>query len=331
MFFIRADNAAAIASAAVAAGIILIREKQWKSLLANICGGLAGLAVIAVPVFLWFIVQNSLGQMIYSVFTYNIEYKMFPWEGENISLLSYIRNHYFKFYILFGFVLAADALRLKSFHRSVFFLLIGLLSCLLLINGRDFPHYFAMILPQIVLISMELFHIVAKTGFSKSKRILAGIVLTGLLLPSIIVAWRFQSIRIQENHYVYPEAVAAVECVFEKIPENEYGRIWSFNTWEYDWFYVDKQIIPDLPWFGCLQGTHFNMNPAMIPMVCEQLTEKNPARPLWIITVTDSIPDEVRRTFEDYYEEIPLPETAKPLHLYHAKMRNALPEKEAHK
>lgn len=72
--FIRVNNAVSIFAGVLTVGIYLIIQRKWQNILANILSGIAGLAVVAVPVCLYFWSHNALGDMLYGVFAYNLKY-----------------------------------------------------------------------------------------------------------------------------------------------------------------------------------------------------------------------------------------------------------------
>jgi len=72
--FIRLNNAVSICAGLLIIGIYLIIKRQWKNILENILTGLLGIAVVAVPVFAYFYVNNALEDMIYAVFLFNLNY-----------------------------------------------------------------------------------------------------------------------------------------------------------------------------------------------------------------------------------------------------------------
>ncbi|MBQ6343101.1 MAG: hypothetical protein IJI41_08275 [Anaerolineaceae bacterium] len=72
--FIRINNAVSIFAGVLIVGMYLIIQRKWKNILANILSGVMGLAVVAVPICLYFWRHNALGDMLYGVFSYNLKY-----------------------------------------------------------------------------------------------------------------------------------------------------------------------------------------------------------------------------------------------------------------
>ncbi len=72
--FIRINNAITICAGIIVIGIGLMIRKQWKNLFENFCFGLAGITVIAFPVFIWFLSKHALGEMLYVNYIYGFKY-----------------------------------------------------------------------------------------------------------------------------------------------------------------------------------------------------------------------------------------------------------------
>lgn len=72
--FIRINNSITLCAGLLVICIILLIKKQWKNLAGNIVFGLLGIAVITVPVFVYYLKKHALGEMLYASFIYNLNY-----------------------------------------------------------------------------------------------------------------------------------------------------------------------------------------------------------------------------------------------------------------
>lgn len=72
--FIRLNNTVSICTGLLSIGIFLIIKKQWKNIFENILFGLLGIALITIPIFVYFYWKQALNEMLYTIFTYNFIY-----------------------------------------------------------------------------------------------------------------------------------------------------------------------------------------------------------------------------------------------------------------
>ena len=72
--FIRINNSITLCAGLLVIGIILIIKKQWANLFKNIVFGLLGIAVITIPVFVYYLSKHALCEMLYASFIYNLNY-----------------------------------------------------------------------------------------------------------------------------------------------------------------------------------------------------------------------------------------------------------------
>ena len=72
--FTRINNAISICAGIVIIGIYLIYKRQWKNIFQNILSGVLGIAIITIPVMLYFQQKHALNDMLFAVFGFNFRY-----------------------------------------------------------------------------------------------------------------------------------------------------------------------------------------------------------------------------------------------------------------
>ncbi len=74
MAFIRVNNAVILCSLLLCIAICLIIDRHWGNLLLNLCAGVTGLAIVAIPICLYYHEKGALEDMLYATFLHNFMY-----------------------------------------------------------------------------------------------------------------------------------------------------------------------------------------------------------------------------------------------------------------
>ena len=72
--FSQVTNAVPIAAGILVVAIVLIWRKEWQNLGQNLLMGLGGMALVAVPLMIYFALQGALGEMFYAMLVFNFQY-----------------------------------------------------------------------------------------------------------------------------------------------------------------------------------------------------------------------------------------------------------------
>ena len=223
-FFIRPNDAVAwIGGLMAGLSAWLIFRKKYKNLILNILCFIGGFSLMATPILIYFGLYHALSDMWYGLIEFNIEYS-----GGIVSLIQSCLTKR-KLFSLFLFVLLF-LLIYTTKHRSLLFIITpSLVSAVLLMGSRVYPHYFICFTPFFLLFFCFLFH-----KFQNNYWVPV-IVCTFLLLggyynkryhvitPSII---QWYSVG---HRAIYQQS----NRLFDHIPECEKDSIWNNNlSWE---------------------------------------------------------------------------------------------------
>lgn len=143
---IRINNALIICSLVLCIAVDLAVKKQYKNLLANIIAGVAGIAIVAVPICVYFYVHGALYDMLYATFLYNLLY------AESSSHAAILSNRFPMFVVLYApllFSIVVFVLRQKQMSKSMFIALMVTsgLTLMMLIYANIYEHYFTLAIP----------------------------------------------------------------------------------------------------------------------------------------------------------------------------------------
>lgn len=143
-------NATGVCAFAVGIAIILIKQKEWNNLAKAIALFICGVAVVAVPFFIYFAVKNALSDFWYGFWTFSVKYAKNFKGGLTISLNSLLV--YSWPWLLVATTLASCATNKKNRIIRIPFLLAGIASAVYFVFTAGPLHYPMTTIPYIAII-----------------------------------------------------------------------------------------------------------------------------------------------------------------------------------
>ena len=283
--FIRVNNAVSICAGLLAVGMYLIFRKKWHNLWENILFGLLGIAAVAVPVCLYFLAKNALGDMFYGVFLYNLKYaaqrthKTFAGAELMDRYLPFIASYLL---VLFGLI------RNRRFRLlDGMMLLIITVNALMLWNSNIFLHYFIIYVP-VLLLTMLLYADLSLPS-----------------LPGILTAAAVLAFFVQEDIPLLsglPDAAGAPDrfAYAASIPEEDNDP--AMVLYASPEAYLNSGLIP-CSRYAAYHFAHFPVDPAMKE---EFLRDMHQNKPTWIVYLSgyEGIITEVKEMLDSEYEKV---------------------------
>ncbi|MBQ6505345.1 MAG: hypothetical protein IJI57_15675 [Flexilinea sp.] len=154
--FIRVNNAISIFCGAVVIGIYLISQKKWKNLFQNLLFGLAGVALITIPIIVYAWSEKIFDDMIYAIFFYNFIYL------KESTRITFTGLYFFQRYlplILSSFCIIISLIKTRSV-RLIDNIAIAMVAgnAIILIRSNIYLHYFTIFIPVFMFVMMLYFH-----------------------------------------------------------------------------------------------------------------------------------------------------------------------------
>ncbi len=282
--FIRINNAISICVLILCIGVILVKEKQWSNIVFNFFAGIAGIAVVALPVCLYFYVHDALNDMIYATFLHNLIYAK---EHTHAAILS-------KYFLNFVFMYAPGVFAVVIFalkagkDRNRLYISLAVSSAvtyLMLIYSNVYAHYFTLGIPLFavsVACAFPEFEIKSIKKFFKQGKI-ASVALTAIVcafaLLSIYSAGApfyktYISKSADEQYYQISESMKAV-------PEKERNSVIGYGVLAD--FYIHADVTPCYKYYTLQKWMTSEKRDVYGEFIEYLLTE----HPLWLVTRAD--------------------------------------------
>lgn len=307
--FIRLNNAVAVCGLLLGIIVVLILNNQWANLLINLVCGLAGLAVIAVPVCLYYYSRGALDDMIYGTFLHNLVY------AKNSTHYPILSSSFLYFLILFipGFY----AMRVfwkkwkNGKDRTYGALLFAtVLTYAMLAYTNVYLHYFMLGIPLVITAAAaeggRPFETVRKrivrvfTGkerFMAIKSDLAAFALTGITVIYILLAglsacapiYKTYLTDIARSEYDQVQDGAAI------IPEEERDSVIAYNVQASYYYHAD--LIPCYRYFTLQRW----MTTEKVNVNLEFMEYLEAEHPLWVIVPAEEGDMTIRAILDSSY------------------------------
>lgn len=283
----RLNNAATIGAGVLFVFIYLCYRKQGKNLVLNLLAGIGGMAIVWIPVFLYFYLHGSLDEMIYATFLHN-----FTIVGNTGHDSIFSSRGFITLYapmILSAALLAAEVIRNRKISAMD-----GLLGCLLVTNAaclliaNRFPHYFTIFCPVYLLFLFRYLRIHAKSVLFIAAVLCA---LLHLLPAAQRTVWQWKTVYVDHNPRY--ETVAAD---MQKIPEDERDSVIGFEIMAQD--YLAGDILPCYKYYT-LQNTWAITSPHIVNDFVEWVDQNEP---LWVIVAAGEENPDLFAVLQDKYE-----------------------------
>lgn len=278
---IRINNAFPICAGLAVTGLWLIWKRQWKNLMQNILAGLAGIICVLLPIMGWAYVRGALGEMIYAVFTYNLQYvqvrSFIPYRGEAF-ITRYLPLAAAGFILLLYWIRTRSVSLSELITAAIFGTAVWMLA-----DTNVYLHYFTMFIPVLFLI---LIHCSGETGIPETA-----------VLALLLVWFGWQNIQripgLVSLHRQGPLFTAAA-----RIPEEERESVIAVNLPPE--IYLNYKLEP-VSRFCAYQYVHFAIDTGMKDEFMETLYTTPPAWILAFCSGETKIP-EVQQLIDSSYE-----------------------------
>ena len=149
--FSRLTNALPILILALIILIYLIKQKAWANIFKNILAVIIGALIITVPIFIWFIANGELKEMLYATFIFNFKYmKARSLVPDVMRILRHTARYLLP--IIFAVVLqVAMIIKKKDVWLNVALLIQSIVAVAMQVTSALFPHYLIIWIPTIVI------------------------------------------------------------------------------------------------------------------------------------------------------------------------------------
>lgn len=279
---IRINNAISICAGLFVIGILLIMHRQWKNILQNILSGFAGILLVALPIFGWYLSKNAMDEMIYAAFIHAFKYSQTTAHSDNVW------STYGKQFIplITSLLLVMiHALRTKKVcFIDIIVVVIILMNFLFFLKFNSFLHYFAIIFP-VFLYSLALY-------VDTKARIewLLIIFIVVCFIPSIreSLYWSF----LDNTYPIFPTAD-------KYVPKKERDSMIAIDTTPA--VYLIKGMMP-VSRFAVWQTSTFDLEPEFKD---EFITDLQTKKPKWIVKTCEQTIKytEIQKIIDDNYSQ----------------------------
>lgn len=305
----RINNAALIGAILFTVSLSLIYKKQFKNLFLNAVAFLLGFVVSFTPMLAFYAYHGILQEMLSQVFLFGVCYSSEIGFAEKLYNLitinfSYILIMLLPVVVLFVFRVKSRRYWLLSFSAFA----LTLVACAM---GNGYVHYFALIIPNIILAAALLFRFMPqKTVFSmlktKRKKIIA-VSLSMILLAIGCVQPCKQSVDWVVNNL---SRIAVANFVSERprfryvreiksyIPEDDYDSVYAYDIRCSSW-YAQTGIFPANKYCDW-QAHYIELQPEIGDELAKWISEKSVK---WIVLPADKEvePPQIAQAIKENY------------------------------
>lgn len=297
---IRANNAAPAAAAMVALGLLMMFNREWKSLFRVVALSVAGMILFIAPFVLYFYLNDALDDFIYANITFQIEY------SGGVQITNSIKNFIKSTYLFILCFVCLVNIRKKIFTTGeiLTLMLISLGSVFVSCMSFAFSHYLISAIPAYVLIASVVLNM-HKYGILNKIIALSAFAL--LVLPFAKLShlmpcgeMNMGETSKEQNNIIYtPDYLR--NTILPLIPDSERNSCLVYGSFCSEYLALD--IIPCIKFF-CLQNTHTNPSHPHNYRLMYRLMHANP--PKWILLPNPSLylPTEMRTIMNNEYKEM---------------------------
>ena len=298
--FIRLNNAVVVCALLLGIIFVLIRNRQWVNLLINLLCGIAGFAVIAIPVCLYFYYYGALKDMIYGAFLFNLIY------AKNNTHYPILSSSFLYFVVLFLPAFYAIGIFWRQWRSErnrtyASLLFAAIVTYAMLAYTNVYLHYFVLGIPIVItaaaanggislaaLRSNAASRMERKGSGTKGRTKFSVMALTGITALYMFLSV-FRACAPIYKTYLSDIALREYEQVqkgVSVIPEEERDSVIAYNVLGSFYFHAD--IIPCYRYFTLqkwMTTEKVNVNREFMRYVSEE-------HPLWVVIS----PDEENKT-----------------------------------
>ena len=214
IFFIRPNDAVShVGVIMFGIFLLMLNQKEYGNAIANAIAFVGGALVVTIPILLYFYAIGSLGDMLYGMIGYNLQYSSESGlnEGSIGILLIPI--------IIYG---GTIFLSRRNDRNSWFIFIPSLIFTLILIGKRDYYHYLLPTLPMFCIFTSKCLNI----GYTK---VIAGI---SLLFAIFSVRQHVMLFKCASQRSEMSELYRQTRELFQMVPESERSQIWNHNLYQ---------------------------------------------------------------------------------------------------
>lgn len=289
--FIRLNNAVTICAGVLAIVLYLLYKKKYKNLFLNILAGIAGVALVAIPIILYFAKQSALYDMIYATFIHNFKYvgasshREF-WKYPLVYITLYLPI-IISLVCIIGTYLKRES-KLEFMDASIGCMVLFNLLCQLVSNS--YPHYFAIYVPVFVLVMARY--------WKEIRKDMRTLLLVVCVLTNGFFAVKYVAGVIKNSYFTgkYDRIEKHIENVISVIPDDEKDSVIGYNIYARYYMYAD--IVPCYKYYT-FQKWWSESNPSIDKDFMKWLNEE---KPLWVITNSKENDEQLINILEEDYE-----------------------------
>lgn len=289
----RLNNAIAVCAGIFVIFCNLLYKKETKNLFFNLAAGLFGMAVIIVPIVLYFDSKSALDEMIYATFLHNFEI------AANTAHDSILEKPQI-FLILYAPAAVSAFLWIVNLIKEKKLTLFDYLSCTILVLNfaslwiaNRFPHYFAVFVPIYIVFIARYFPSVSL------KKLSAFTLVCSFILSTAGLGY-YDYYKNFNKYFVTKEISVRCETVKEDlkiIPEDEKDSVIGYQIKTDIYHYAD--IIPCYKYYT-LQETWAITNPQILE---DFMTWLETEKPLWLLKDAENNNETLERILDENYTE----------------------------
>ncbi|MBE7065358.1 MAG: hypothetical protein E7384_06065 [Ruminococcaceae bacterium] len=299
VFFIRLNNAVTICAGVLVIFLYLIYKKKFKNLLMNLLFGVFGVAVVTVPIVIYFTYKGALYDMIYATFLYNFKYTS---ASSSVSIFSNLPEYAILYlpviisFILFFCNLIRNKFKIQLIDWVVAVSLVVNTASLILAN--QYSHYFTVFVP----LYMFVVCIYWKFRLKDVKTYLIAVCL--MLYAFKVLMFSYASVNAYYLNKSTIEVYNTVRNCLSIIPEDEKDSFIGYNL--NAGYYMYGDLLPCHKYY-ILHDWWSKADPSINTDFLNWLEEETP---VWIMTppnedsmsINETVQNKMSDILENHYE-----------------------------
>lgn len=294
VFFIRVNDVAGVLVISLFAVYLVFRQKRIAKCVTSVLAYLAGFALVALPIFMYYIYHNALQDMMYGYFYINFKYVSAGLTAALIARIKVIFSIYGVFSIVPTLLAVLNMYLARKSDRSsrllrLFCLVYSLaVFASLYVSESGYMHYLITnALPLVLNIVLLAQHITATQYYRTTihpwlqGNHFRNATITGILLlvfvGHLVVAYSFDvSPLFAKPFFLGHDTPRDYEVLAEYIPKEDYDSVYGIDI-SSDWYYANN-ILPSYRHF--LPIVYFEINPDEARYFQEYMEETPPK---WLV------------------------------------------------
>lgn len=240
--YTRATNIMPICGFIIVISIKLIYNRKVRNLIKNALMFIAGVIVVLLPFIIYFFVNGALGDMLYDVFIYNVEYmkKSSSWVvNAGKDTLDNLLRYYLLYFILIGLIAVYHILKEKTlFYGSL--ITFGI-ETYVFFRGYLWGQYPLVCAFHAIMLFAGLFEL--KNKEREKKGLVTSILLGLLIIITIRIPQYVYDIQVAKKEYGV-RTERAWDKLVDRIPKEDLDSLIVYGNNQLKEFYLLNDIIP---------------------------------------------------------------------------------------